>query len=73
MSNKQVGEVEALPGVYNNKNFHVFCMKEPAYTMMLMSTYASLQEIEGSIAKRVWEANKQYSFLELTKDRDKPK
>ena len=55
MSNKQVGEVDALPGVYDEKNFHVFCMKEPAYTMMLMSTYGGLQEVPSSNAKRVWQ------------------
>ena len=55
MSNKQVGEVDALPGVYDKKNFHVFCMKEPAYTMMLMSTYGGLQEVPSSNANRVWQ------------------
>ena len=55
MEGKEVGECDALPGILDDKNFHVFCMKEHAYTMMLMSTYSGLEEVPQSSAKRTWQ------------------
>lgn len=40
--NIEVGGCDALPGVLDGVQFHIFGMKEPDYTMKLMSTYGSL-------------------------------
>ena len=40
-----MGATDALPGKLDNVPFHVHCMKEPDYVMMLMSTYGTLAEV----------------------------
>ena len=42
---KGVGATDALPGKLDDVPFHVHCMKEPDYVMMLMSTYGTLAEV----------------------------
>jgi Transposase IS4 len=48
--NKEVGYVDALPGMLDNVPFHVFGMKEPDYVMQLMSTYGT-NEQDGDMKK----------------------
>ena len=40
-STKPVGAADSMAGVLEEVPFHVYCMKEPDYTMMLMSTYGT--------------------------------
>jgi Transposase IS4 len=42
---KQVGDVDARRGTLNNTPFYVFAMKEPDYTMIMMSTYGTLNRV----------------------------
>ena len=42
---KDVEATEALLGKLDDVPFHVHCMKEPDYVMMLMSTYGTLAEV----------------------------
>jgi hypothetical protein len=49
-NNKQVGEADAINGMLDNTPFHLFAMKEPEYTMILMSTYGTLAVL-GNIKK----------------------
>jgi len=49
--NKPVGATDAWEGELDGRRFHVMCMKEPDYTMMLMSTYGTLKCI-GDIKHR---------------------
>ena len=42
MANKEVGKQARLPGKLDGIGFDVFAMKEPVYTMILMSTYGQL-------------------------------
>ena len=40
-STKEVGAADSIAGCLEEIPFHVYCMKEPDYTMMLMSTYGT--------------------------------
>ena len=41
----EVGHQEALKGVFENIDFHIFVMKEPDYTMQMMSTYGTTEHV----------------------------
>ena len=59
---KKVGEGDSLHGTLNEVPYDLFCMKEPDYTMKIMSTYGRLIISEGQrISKRVFtkDGNKQ--------------
>jgi len=45
---KDVGSVDALPGVLNGIPFHIYCMKDTDYVLSIMSTYGTLE-----LARRV--------------------
>jgi len=42
MSDKAVGDTDALHGTLDGFNYTIFAMKEPDYTMKIMSTYGGL-------------------------------
>ena len=42
---KEVGDVDALKGEMDGVPFYIYAMKEPNYTMMLMSTYGTLTQM----------------------------
>ena len=42
MSTKQVGTCERQPGILDGIEFDIYALKEPDYTLMMMSTYGSL-------------------------------
>ena len=46
--------MDALPGTLNGVPFYVFAMKEPDYLMNVMSTYETLNSVDGSITKQIW-------------------
>jgi hypothetical protein len=48
-----IGSVDALGGKLDGVEFNVFCMKEPDYTMMLMSTYGT-NDRNGDMKRRSW-------------------
>jgi hypothetical protein len=48
---KDVGEIGALGGTMEEVPFHVYAMKEPDYTMMMMTTYGTMER-EGKFTKR---------------------
>lgn len=52
-ADKEVGSVDAWPGVYDNTPFHVVCLKEPNYVMSLMTTYGTLAAV-GDDKPRSW-------------------
>jgi len=55
---KAVGECDRLPGVLDGVSFDIFAMKEPDYTMMLMSTYGCLVTKDNQkLSYRQWEKN----------------
>ncbi len=51
---KEVGDANSLPDTLDGVKFHLFTMKEPDYTMMLMSTYGSLNEMTKGDTVRTW-------------------
>ena len=50
---KQVGDADAIRGELDGIPFHIFAMKEPDYTMQIMSTYGTLER-KGIEKKRHW-------------------
>jgi len=48
---RPVGDTDAWEGELDGHRFHVMCMKEPDYTMMLMSTYGTLKTC-GELKRR---------------------
>ena len=69
-SDKEVGDVDALPGTLDGVPFHVFAMKEPDYTMMIMSTYGTLNEMPDGGTARTYKTSdgamttKQFKYCE---------
>jgi len=53
---KDVGYCNAKRGSLDNVDYYIYGMKEPDYTMMLMSTYGTLNR-NGRTTKRVWKEN----------------
>ena len=51
---KDVGDVDSLPGRLDNIPFHIFGMKEPDYVMKLMSTYGTNERVESHTTRREW-------------------
>jgi hypothetical protein len=49
---KDVGDVDAWPGKLDGVPFNLFCMKEPDYVMSLMSSYGTLEPVEGARTSR---------------------
>eukprot|EP00957_Ditylum_brightwellii_P148802 11328325-Ditylum_brightwellii.AAC.1 len=47
MADKDTGNQAHLPGELDGVGFDIFVLKEPEYTMMLMSTYGQLLVNEG--------------------------
>ena len=44
MESKNVGECDSLAGTLDTVPYDIFCLKEPNYTMKIMSTYGGLVE-----------------------------
>eukprot|EP00957_Ditylum_brightwellii_P056875 4311796-Ditylum_brightwellii.AAC.1 len=47
VKDKAIGHHARLPGVLDEDRFDIFGLKEPEYTMMVMSTYGQLAVAEG--------------------------
>jgi len=65
---KPVGTVDALPGTLDNIPFHIFCMKEEDYTMMLMSTCGTIDEkceTHGIVGKGANEKKLTFKYTEV--------
>lgn len=66
---KEIGFVDALPGLMEGHCFKIFCMKEEDYVMKLMSTYGALRSVdEGKTQRSVTEngqrVNKSFHYTE---------
>ena len=51
---KEVGSYEAIHGRLEEEDVHVFCFKEPNYTVMLMSSYGTNSTLGTKRSKRKW-------------------
>ena len=58
---KQVGDVDAVEGTYDEQTFHLYSMKEPEYIMSMMTTYGTLER-QGKINKRRLRHNQIVTF-----------
>ena len=51
---KAIGKCDALPGEFNGVPFYVFSMKDPDCVIFVVSTYGTINEINGAKTKRVY-------------------
>lgn len=66
MESKQIGEVDCLNGELDGEKYKVFVMKEPDYTMKLMSTYGGLTVCPGERETERYADGKKHSFKYTT-------
>ena len=52
---KEVGYADEISGIIDDQNFHIHRMKDTDYTMMLMTTYGTLERSGSEIKCRVKE------------------
>jgi hypothetical protein len=64
LKDEPVGTQTALPGVLDDVRFHVFCLKEQEYTMMIMSTYGTMEEKSETI-RSIAGVNKTFKYTEV--------
>jgi len=58
-ANKEIGWQDRLPGQLDGVDFDLFCLKEPDYVMILMSTYGALiSSQEQKISTRIFQGEK---------------
>ena len=55
-ANKDVAHVNALPMELEGNKYHMFAMKEPDYTMKIMSTYGNLEELTGADTRQTYKS-----------------
>ena len=48
MQNKEVGDVETVQGLIRGKIYNIMAIKEPNYVMLIITTYGTLEDLEGS-------------------------
>jgi hypothetical protein len=65
-AHKEIGYSDALPGVLDGVRFNLFCMKEPDYVMMLMSTYGTTSPKDGQKDTRRHYKNAQGQIVTTT-------
>lgn len=51
---KDVGYADAQRGTLDNVNYYIYGMREPDYTMMMMTTYGTLNRSNGRTTSRIW-------------------
>jgi hypothetical protein len=59
---KAIGTVDAIRGELDEVPFHVFCMKEEDYVMMLMSTYGTCLRVGDERFRTIGNENQRISF-----------
>ena len=52
MQGKEVGKVDALPNIIRGKRYHIMSLKVPKYIVFMMTTYGTLDNLEGSDTQR---------------------
>ena len=52
MQNKEVGDMDTFQGSIRGKSYHIIYIKEPDYVMLMMTTYGTLEHLEGSDTQR---------------------
>ena len=53
-ADKDVGYVNALPGIMSGIPFHIVAMKEPEYVTMKMTTFGSMQVVQDHKTSHTW-------------------
>jgi len=64
LRDEPIGTQTALPGVFDGVHFHIFCLKEQEYTMMIMSTYGTMEEKRETIRSIAGE-KKTFKYTEV--------
>ena len=52
MQNKEVGDVVAVQDSIRGKSYHIMVIKDPDYVMLMITTYGTLDHLEGSDAQQ---------------------
>ena len=47
MKNKEVRDLDAVPGSIRGKEYHIMAIQEPDYMMLMITTYGTLEHLEG--------------------------
>ena len=47
IQNKEVGDVDTVQGSIRGKRYRIMAIKEPDYVMLMMTTYGTLEHLEG--------------------------
>ena len=47
IQNKEAGDVDAVKGSIIGKSYHIMAIKETDYVMLMMTTYGTLDHLEG--------------------------
>ena len=48
MQRKEVENVYSVTYIISGKSYHIMALKEPDYIMLMMTTYGTLENLEGS-------------------------
>lgn len=51
---KDMTDVDELPGMLGDCQFHIVAMKEPNYVSMMMTTFGMMEEVENHKTRREW-------------------
>ena len=71
MQNKEVGYVDAVQGSIRGKSYHIMAIKEPDYVVLMMTTYGTLDNLEGLDTQRRYKRagvdlmTKQFNYREV--------
>ena len=52
MQNKEGGDVDTVQGLIRGKSYHIMNRKDPNYVMLMMTTYETLDNLEGLNTQR---------------------
>ena len=71
MQNNQVGDLDAVQGSMRGKIYHIMDVKEPNYVLLIMTTYRTLQHLQGFDTQRRYKGEggqlvtKQFNYREV--------
>ena len=51
---KEFGDMDTVPYIIHGKSYHIVSLKEPDYVMLMISTYGTLENLEGSDMQQIY-------------------
>ena len=71
MQNKEIGNVYMVQGSIIGKSYHITTIKDPNYGMLMMTTYGTLENLDGSETQQRYKLSggelltKQFNYYEV--------